>query len=224
MANYTPKIDWQGKNNLSDSSAEKVISGTDFQTEFDEIQTIFSETANVDGSTTQAFATSTAAEASNTELTASTRYVTTAISNAVTTINGTYEEQANTLLTVYPVGCVYTSIVSTNPSSLFGGTWVAFGAGRVLVGLDSSDSDFNSTEETGGAKTHELTEAQMPEHTHGVTHTTVTEKVTGSYDGNRTHSNLNANASTETTTTTGSGNEHNNLQPYIVVYFFKRTL
>lgn len=55
---------------------------------------------------------------------------------------------------VYPVGCIYTSTVSTNPSTLFGfGTWSAFGAGKVMVGLDSSDTDFDTAEETGGQKT-----------------------------------------------------------------------
>lgn len=53
-----------------------------------------------------------------------------------------------------PVGFVFISVVSTNPATLLGyGTWAAFGAGRVLVGLDSGDTDFDTAEETGGAKT-----------------------------------------------------------------------
>src|SRR3546814_10075624 len=51
---------------------------------------------------------------------------------------------------------------------LFRSTWSAFGAGRVLVGLDSLDTDFDTVEETGGEKTHVLTEAEMPVHDHPV--------------------------------------------------------
>jgi len=67
----------------------------------------------------------------------------------------------------WPVGSVFISTVSTNPATLLGfGTWAAFGAGRVMVGLDSGDIDFDTEEETGGAKTHTLTSAEMPSHTH----------------------------------------------------------
>jgi hypothetical protein len=55
---------------------------------------------------------------------------------------------------IYPVGSIYMSVNSTNPSTLFGGTWTAWGAGRVPVGFDSSQSEFDTVEETGGSKTH----------------------------------------------------------------------
>lgn len=67
----------------------------------------------------------------------------------------------------FPVGAVFLAVVSTNPATLLGyGTWAAFGAGRMLVGLDAADADFDTAEETGGAKTHTLTVAEMPAHTH----------------------------------------------------------
>src|SRR3990172_7594580 len=66
-----------------------------------------------------------------------------------------------------PVGFVFISVVSTNPATLLGyGTWSAFGAGRVLVGLDSGDTDFDTVEETGGAKTVTLDATMIPAHTH----------------------------------------------------------
>ena len=68
---------------------------------------------------------------------------------------------------IYPVGAVYISVSSTNPESIWTGTsWSAFGAGRTLVGINSGDSDFDVSEETGGAKTHTLTTAQLPSHNH----------------------------------------------------------
>jgi hypothetical protein len=54
----------------------------------------------------------------------------------------------------WPIGAVFIAVVSTNPNTLLGyGTWAAFGTGRVLVGIDSGDTDFDTIEETGGAKT-----------------------------------------------------------------------
>lgn len=54
----------------------------------------------------------------------------------------------------FPVGSVFIAVVSTNPNTLLGyGTWSAIAAGKVLIGLDSGDTDFDTVEETGGAKT-----------------------------------------------------------------------
>lgn len=50
---------------------------------------------------------------------------------------------------IYPVGSIYISVVATNPSTYFGGTWVAWGSGRVPVGINTSDSDFKTVEKTG---------------------------------------------------------------------------
>jgi hypothetical protein len=59
---------------------------------------------------------------------------------------------------VWPVGSIFLSTVATNPATLMGfGTWQAFGTGRVLVGCDAGDPDFDMVEETGGSKTHKHT-------------------------------------------------------------------
>lgn len=134
---------------------------------------------------------------------------------------------ATNLEQVYPIGSVYISVVSTNPNTLFGfGTWAAFAAGKFLVGLDSGDSSFDVAEETGGAKTHTLTTAEMPAHNHG--------GVTGQGDGSR-EVNVNGSGSnrnnyqtpgtghTHTISSEGGGGAHNNLPPYIVCYMWKRT-
>ena len=64
------------------------------------------------------------------------------------------ENIEDTLLKVYPIGSVYVSVNSTNPSELFGGTWERFANGRVLVGVDEDDNDFNEVEKEGGEKKH----------------------------------------------------------------------
>jgi len=122
----------------------------------------------------------------------------------------------------FPVGWLLISAVNTNPATFLGyGTWAAFGAGRVLVGLDSGDADFDTVEKTGGAKTVTLTEAQMPAHVHD-------QYAPRSASGGSTRlaTDTNANGSVDSKLDTGAaggGGSHANVQPYIVVYFWKRT-
>ncbi len=67
----------------------------------------------------------------------------------------------------WPIGSIYFSTVATNPVDLLGfGTWTAFGVGRMLVGLDSGQTEFDALGETGGEKVHTLTSSEMPAHTH----------------------------------------------------------
>jgi hypothetical protein len=121
---------------------------------------------------------------------------------------------------LYPIGCIYTTTVATNPATALGfGTWVAFGAGKVLVGLNASETEFDTVEETGGEKTHILTSNEMPAHTHSFS-SPVAATAAGAAVAYNGYSN-NAIAATEST---GGGVAHNNLQPYIVVYFWKRTV
>ena len=138
----------------------------------------------------------------------------------------------------WPIGAVFISVVSTSPATLLGfGTWAAFAAGRVLVGRDAGDADFDTAEETGGAKTHILTVAEMPAHTHiqnahthnflprSSTSGSVSSIVTGTLDTSSTISGSNQphiQVATATNQNAGGGGAHNNIQPYVVVYFWKR--
>lgn len=54
----------------------------------------------------------------------------------------------------YPIGSIYQSTVATNPSQIMGGMWERFGKGQVLIGVDETDSDFNTSNKPGGSKTH----------------------------------------------------------------------
>lgn len=122
------------------------------------------------------------------------------------------------LATVYPIGCLYFSTNSTNPATSLGfGTWSAFGAGRVPVGFDSGQTEFDTDEETGGEKTHTLTTDEMPAHTHP---TGQFSNATATGAAQRHVSGSNSDGVTQST---GGGQAHNNLQPYIVVRMWKRT-
>lgn len=128
------------------------------------------------------------------------------------------------LQAAYPVGSVYINAgVSTNPATLLGfGTWTAYGAGRVIVGLDSGQTEFDTLGETGGAKTHTLITTELPSHTHQVG-TFLADAVganTVSQAFIKTGTPINSNA--QQSGSTGSGNAHNNLQPYIVAYMWQR--
>ncbi len=130
------------------------------------------------------------------------------------------------LQTIYPVGSVYINATNpTNAGTLLGfGTWEAFGSGRVPVGINASDTDFDTAEETGGSKTHTLTVAEMPSHQH-MTGSNDSGTGTGGAPGNMelTRDYGTGNGPDVDTSNTGGGGAHNNLQPYIVVYMWKRT-
>lgn len=118
-----------------------------------------------------------------------------------------------------PVGAIYISTVSTNPSTILGyGTWVAFGAGRTLVGVDTGQTEFDTVEETGGSKTHTLDISEIPSHSH-----TVNVGNTGYGTTSLTSAGTNNNFQAGGIGSTGGDGAHNNLQPYITVYFWKRT-
>lgn len=84
--------------------------------------------------------------------------------------------------------------------------------GRVPVGLDTAQTEFNSLGKTGGAKTHTLTVGQMPSHSHGVGG----QLVAGTGTVRRTLTSFPAD-SDATTESVGGGQAHNNLQPYLTV-------
>jgi hypothetical protein len=135
---------------------------------------------------------------------------------------------SNLSASIYPVGSIYINAgVTTNPATLLGfGTWVAFGAGRVLVGLNTADSAFDTLQETGGSKdsivvshTHTVSD---PGHAHsgGV-------NTTGSNGGFSLTTLGTANTGSATTgitvNSTGSSATNANLQPYITVCMWLRT-
>lgn len=127
---------------------------------------------------------------------------------------------------IYPIGSIYTNAsVATNPGTLLGfGTWVAFGAGKVMVGLDAGDEDFDTAEETGGAKTIDV------EHLHEVSipHRGWNHMVYAGTDGLGASSGSSdaddAQSAARTLNSENAGSAVQSIvQPYIVVYMWKRT-
>ena len=123
----------------------------------------------------------------------------------------------------FPVGSVFLAVIATNPNTLLGyGTWSQIAQGQFLVGQKSSDTDFDVAEETGGEKTHTLTVAEMPAHSHILRrHATTAGALTGITTAPDTSSSNPQNAGPESGTVGGDG-AHNTLPPYLVVYVWKR--
>ena len=144
------------------------------------------------------------------------------------TVTGTITNSSIISLSdVYPVGSIYINASDgTNPGTLLGfGTWVAFGAGRVPVGIDATQTEFDTAEETGGAKTHTLTISEMPSHTHNLGSKDSTAGDGGAFNEEFIEDPADTtNGPNVTSSSTGGGSAHNNLQPYIVVYMWKRTV
>lgn len=122
-------------------------------------------------------------------------------------------------LLMHRVGDIIFSTSDENPSTIYGGTWVAWGKGQVPVGVDTSDSDFNTVEKTGGEKEHTLTVDEMPSHKHDFGQRFAT---TSSLSGEYGYYMI-AGTQTDVIKNTGGNQPHNNLQPYITCYMWKRT-
>lgn len=241
MSNYVKSTDFAAKDALASGNAGKIVKGTEIDTEFNNIATAVATKADLASPTftgTPSLPTGTTGVTQSTS-DDSTKLATTAfvqdIADAVKSA-------------LYPVGSIYVNATSsTNPGTLLGfGTWTAFGAGRVMVGFNASDSLFDTAEETGGSKdaitvshTHTATTDTAGSHTHTLTmYTSPGDNPSG---GNNFISTDNASqqgpytpayltmasagshSHTFTTDSTGSSGTNANLQPYITVYMWKRT-
>ena len=224
MADYTKATNFTAKDGLPTGNAGKIVKGTEIDTELTAVSNAIASKSDINSPTfTGTPAGPTASAGTNTTQLATTAFVTAA------------------LQAVYPVGSVYINATSaSNPNTLLGfGTWTAFGAGRVMVGLDGSDALFDTAEETGGSK-----DAVVVSHTHtatvtdpGHTHTSSGSNFLGNWSGgsqnlrNDVRSvgydpvsiNSNTTGITVANSTEGSSATNANVQPFIVVRMWKRT-
>ncbi len=138
--------------------------------------------------------------------------------NSITTTVPITTNQNITLDIIYPVGSIYMSVNSTNPSTLFGGTWEQI-RDRFLLACGS-----NPNGAMGGEASHTLTIDEMPSHTHSTLDmcsnvTGVTNYVSGwGYEEVR----LNKSSWGNLVQNTGGSKAHNNMPPYLAVYIWKR--
>lgn len=235
MSNYVKSTDFASKDNLSSGDPLKIVKGTEIDTEFNNIATAVATKADLASPTFTGTPT----------LPTGSIGVTQSFGNNTTALATTAFVQA-AMAALYPVGSVYINATnSTNPATLLGfGTWTAFGAGRVPVGFDSSNSLFDTAEETGGSA-----DAITVSHTHTASSSSssATTGVTASYPygnysggggalhpaitpgdgGGAKASTISDPGHTHTITTTisstGSSGTNANYQPYITVYMWKRT-
>jgi len=147
---------------------------------------------------------------------------------------------------IYPIGSIYMTTDSADPSTTLGGHWQRWGNGRTIVGVDERQSEFSSAEQEGGATEVTLTTDQLPAHNHnsrsltgGVSDTArqTSGQAYGAWGilsvrssnensgyvpnaGSRPWDGFNINLS-HTHTAVG-GSSHNNLQPYQTCYMWKR--
>jgi hypothetical protein len=208
MTDYVKSTNFASKDSLASGNPLKIVKGTEIDTEFNSIATAVATKADLNSPNFIGTpAAPTASLGTNNSQLATTSFV---------------------LQHLYPVGSIYINAgVSTNPATLFGfGTWTAFGAGRVMVGLNGSDSLFDTLEETGGSK-----DATLVSHSHTVTDPghfhSGGVNTSGSQGGFSATTLGTANTGTATTgitvNTAGSSATNANLQPYITVAMWKRT-
>lgn len=229
MTEYVKSTNFASKDSLAVGNPLKIVKGTEFDTEFNNIAVAVATKADIANPTfTGVPAAPTAAAGTNTTQIATTAFV-----------------RGELLASVYPVGSIYINASSyTNPTTLLGfGTWVAFGTGRVMVGFDGLDPVFDNLGDIGGNKdavvvshAHSFsgTTDGVDDHTHTIPYGTSgasgTEMVNGDADNNNYIGTKPTNAAgahshtySGTTATQGSSAANANLQPYITVAMWKRT-
>ncbi len=130
-------------------------------------------------------------------------------------LNNNFSEILNL---IYPIGRGFIDFTNTDYSNYLGFTWERELIGKVPVGIDSNDTDFNTIGKTGGEKTHILTIPEIPAHSHDIRYQNIQIQLGSTYSNELSGSSGVNVVSSDT----GSNYPHNNLQPYEVVAFWKR--
>ena len=130
---------------------------------------------------------------------------------------------------IYPVGSIYITTNEQNPGEYLGGEWESYGEGRTIVGAGTGTDENNvqkmfEINQTGGEYQHTLTVNEMPSHNHTISSATLWAW-NSSYPINSSEmggTKSRWNAKSISTDTRGGSQAHNNIQPYVVTYMWKR--
>lgn len=123
---------------------------------------------------------------------------------------------SNLLDNIYPIGSIFISTNTTNPSTYFGGKWERI-KGRFLLAADDSNYKIGAV---GGEAAHILTINEIPAHGHSQVGSILNNS--GPYNVPLRGKGWSASSTGVNTINTGGGQEHNNMPPYLVVYMWKR--
>ena len=154
----------------------------------------------------------------------------TILDGLTTTINNAVLEGKKSL---YPLNSIYLSLNSTNPSEILGfGTWVQVAQGRSLVGVDTTDADFEYASKVGGSKTHNHEAGTLVADIGAVDSNlgSIGYNATGTTKNNYNRGvsasaigDIDSKKANHATTVSGNTANSSSLQPYYCVYIFKRT-
>lgn len=152
---------------------------------------------------------------------------TTTIASALSKANEALSGVADIWRIIYPLGSIFLSTVNTSPAILMGGTWETFGVGKTIIGVDTTQTEFSTSGQTGGSKKVTLSIPEIPTHQHRSAQPSYAQlQNAGSSAGV-------PNATKEIADTTGQvsglwggfageNRAHENLPPYITCYMWKR--
>ena len=138
-----------------------------------------------------------------------------------------YRDLAKILSVIYPVGAAYITYDNNNPGNFLGGTWEQFGQGRTLIGEgtgnDGSTSMTFTANNTGGEYKHKLTVDEMPSHSHKLyARGGQTAQASSPFAANKPILQGSNSYGFDVSKAGGDG-YHNNIPPYITVFFWRRT-
>lgn len=159
------------------------------------------------------------------------------LKKTVNSLNSLSDLTKSIYLLMHPVGSIVITTVAQSPELVFGGTWITWGSGRVPVGVDKAQEEFETVEKTGGEKSHWLSIHETPSHTHALEPNGSAHSFAWGASKGNVHVQTNAvggaspsgsnylytrQGEWNQTGASGSTQPHNNLQPYITCYMWKR--